>query len=260
MTIVLGLRRLTLLVLVVLATSGHSESFKVPALQGPVTDSADMLSSAMRRKLESYLVDLKGQTGTELVVATVSDLAGLSIEEAAIKITDSWKLGSAEKDNGVLLLIAREERKVRIEVGYGHEGNLPDVIASRIIREVIIPRFKAGQIDRGVNDGVLAITHYVAPEFLVGKSIAPKAPIHARARLNAKYVELGLMLIFFLIIIVPAIFGRGSRRRRGSALTGGLAGYGLGRSWGGGGFGGGSRGGSWGGGGGFGGGGASGGW
>ena len=131
-----------------------AETFTVPALSGPVVDEAGMLSGPVREKLSRFLFRLNDQGGTQLQVVTVPNLGGLSVEEASIKITDQWKLGNAKTDKGVLLLLSKDERRVRIEVGQGYEGELPDVTASRIVREVIIPRFKEGDIDRGVIDGV----------------------------------------------------------------------------------------------------------
>lgn len=214
-----------------------------------------MLSGGTSQKLTQLLQQLHQSGGAQIQVVTVPDLGGISVEEASIKITDQWKLGSAKADNGVLILLSKAERKVRIEVGQGLEGDLPDVIASRIIREVMIPRFQSGSIDRGVIEGVLAVIHYVSPQFLQNQQVPLSSG--ARPMVGGKRLELILFVLFFLFILLPALVGRGRRR---SGLGGALLGYGLGRAMGGrGGFGGG--GGGWrGGGGGFSGGGASGSW
>lgn len=233
--------------------------FQPPRLTGPVVDDGGMLSASAAQKLSSFLRRLRDSGGAQIQVATVENLGGISIEEASIKMTDAWKLGGAKTDNGVLLLLSRDERKVRIEVGQGLEGVIPDIVASRIVREVIIPRFKEGSIDRGVIDGVLAIVHYTNPEFLEGQNAAPAS---RGVRAQKGVLEKWIPILFFLFILLPALFGR---RRRRSGLGGFLLGYGLGGGFGGrGGFGGGfggSSGGGWsGGGGGFSGGGASGSW
>ncbi len=229
--------------------------FKVPALTGPVVDQAGMLAAGTQEKLSRFLVKLHDQGGAQIQVLTVPNLGGLSIEEASIKAVDAWKLGSAKSDNGILLMLSRDERRVRIEVGQGFEGDLPDVTASRIVREVIIPRFKEGDMDRGIVDGVLAIVHYVNPKFLDGENAAGPA-IQGKRGLTLHHL---FLLFFFVFILMPLLFSRSARR---SGLTGALLGYALGGGFsgrGGGGFGGG--GGGWsGGGGGFSGGGASGGW
>jgi len=237
------------------ASLAHAE-FKVPALTGPVVDEGEMLSFEAQDKLEAFLRRLNQSGGAQIQVVTLPDLGGLSVEEASIKIADQWKLGDAKRDNGVILLLSKAERKVRIEVGQGQEGNLPDINASRIIRDVIIPRFKSGDIDRGVIDGVLAIVHYTDPQFLEGQNTVPQTDgVRRKAGPRLDWI---FFLLFFLFIILPAFGGR----RRRSGLGGALLGYGLGRTMGGGrgGFSGSSGGGWGGGGGGFSGGGASGNW
>lgn len=230
-------------------TTSSSPTFMVPALTGPVVDEGGMLSPSARAKLSRFLQELHENAGTQIQVLTVNDLGGLSIEEASIKVTDAWKLGSAKADNGILLMLSRQERRVRIEVGQGYEGDLPDVTASRIIRDVVIPRFKEGDIDRGVIDGVLAIVHYVNPKYLEGHTAAP------RSEKSFPIPFWVIILAVFGFFILPAFlrprFGRRNSWRGWDDWGGG--GFG--------GFGGGSGGGGWsGGGGGFSGGGASGGW
>ncbi len=233
--------------------------FVVPPLSGPVVDQAGMLSPRTRDQMDRFIRSLRESGGSQLQVLTVPELAGLSIEEASIRVTDQWKLGGAKQDDGILLMVAAKERRVRIEVGQGREGVLPDVKASRIIREVIVPRFREGNADSAITAGVFAIVHYTDPEFMERSGQA--APRESRG-VSGKKLELYIWLFFILVFILPSLFfGRGRRRRSG--LWGLPVGYGLGRSshWGGGGGGGFGGGGGWGGGGGgFSGGGASGGW
>lgn len=234
--------------------------FTVPELTGPVVDGAAMLSPATTAKLSSFIRRVHESGGPQLQVATVQDLGGISIEEASIKITDKWKLGGAKADNGVLLLIARNERKIRIEVGQGLEGSLTDAYSSRIIRDIMTPRFRSGDVDGGVVAAVFAIVRYTYPEFLKddrgsGSMPAASSSGGSSGGINGHTLETLLMIFFFTFLILPALFGS-RRRRRGFWLGGG-------GGWGGGGFGGGGfgGGGGWsGGGGGFSGGGASGGW
>jgi uncharacterized protein len=219
-------------------------------------DMADILNSNTEHILESYLRQLHEKGGAQIQVATVPSLEGLAIEEYSIHLTDQWKLGKKKEDRGILLLVAPHERKIRIEVGMGLEGDLPDVVASRIIREVMAPEFTAGNADRAVIDGVRAIAHITDPGL-------EDAPMPKRGRRDNPYrglIELGVILLFLII----ARLGSGGRRGGGWWFGGGGGGFGGwgGGSFGGGGFGGGSSGGGgWsGGGGGFSGGGASGGW
>jgi uncharacterized protein len=216
---------------------------EVPALL-PVVDEAGLLSRQVRTQLTDALIAIKRQTGNEIAVLTVKSLEGESIEGYSIQVTDKWKLGSKEKDNGVLFLISVDDRKMRIEVGQGLEGDLPDARAGQIIR-AIRPYFKRGEYKTGIVLGVSEIAKNIGVE-LKG---APRARNRRSGRGNS-----GLLII--VVLILSFIFrGRG----RGGLVSGLLLGsmMGGGRSSGGG-FS--SGGGGFGGGGGFSGGGSSGSW
>ena len=135
-------------------------AFDFPQLTGPVVDQADILTAASRSDIAAKSTALQEKSGTQLVVATVRSLEGSDIETYANQLFRTWQLGQAQKNNGVLLLVAPAEHKVRIEVGYGLEGTLTDALSSVIISSAIVPRFKAndysGGIDRGV-DGILSV-------------------------------------------------------------------------------------------------------
>ena len=135
-------------------------AFNFPPLTGRVVDQAGIISAQSRNDLEAKLKDLESKSGIQLVVATVKSLEGSDVETYANELFRSWKLGEAKKNNGVLLLVAPTEHKVRIEVGYGLEGTLTDALSSVIISSAIVPRFKAndftGGIERGV-DGILSV-------------------------------------------------------------------------------------------------------
>src|SRR5574337_2182898 len=121
-----------------------------PPLTGRVVDAAKILSPIAKADLEGKLSALEQKSGIQLVVATVPSLGGQEIEPYANGLFRAWKLGEAKKNNGVLLLIAPNEHRVRIEVGYGLEGTLTDAVSSIIIANAIAPRFKAGDFDGGV--------------------------------------------------------------------------------------------------------------
>jgi uncharacterized protein len=125
-----------------------------PPLTGRVVDQANVLSAPEREKLTAKLADLEQKSGIQLVVATVSSLQDQDIEPFANELFRTWKLGEKTKNNGVLLLVAPKERRVRIEVGYGLEGTLTDALSKIIIANAIAPRFKAGDFDGGVAHGV----------------------------------------------------------------------------------------------------------
>jgi uncharacterized protein len=146
--------------LLVCALSASAQAVEFPALSGRVVDQANVIPAANRGALEAKLKDLEDKSGIQLVVATVKSLQGNDVETFANQLFRHWKIGEAKKNNGVLLLVAPSERKVRIEVGYGLEGTLTDALSKVIISSAIVPRFKAndfaGGIERGV-DGIISV-------------------------------------------------------------------------------------------------------
>ncbi len=140
--------------------AGIAAAADVPFLSGRVVDDAEILSAETRRALTDKLKAHEDRTGDQIAVLTVKTLGGENIEEFATRVFESWKLGQKGKDNGVLLIVASGDRRMRIEVGYGLEGRLTDLLAGRIIRNVMAPRFKAGDYNGGVTagvDGILAV-------------------------------------------------------------------------------------------------------
>ncbi len=221
---------------------------QIPKLSSVVHDEAGMIDRPAQKKIEEIALILKQADVAQLAVLTVDSLDGDSIEEASIKVADQWKLGSQEKDHGVLLLVARQERKVRIEVGQGLEGELTDAQSSRIIREQMIPLFKQGSYSDGIYLGVLSIGVQLKPDLFDQETLPPR-----RKKVNLLFPLSLMMLGMFGNFLNRARRARGLRR--GAMMyTGGWPSRGPG------GFGGGGFGGWSGGGGGFSGGGASGGW
>jgi uncharacterized protein len=147
-------QRLTAAVLALLWTVVAAIALTFPALTGRIVDQANVISADTRRILEPKLADLEGKSGIQLVVATVNSLEGQEIEPYANALFREWKLGEKAKNNGVLLLVAPKERRVRIEVGYGLEGTLTDALGKVIITNAITPRFKAGDFSDGISRGV----------------------------------------------------------------------------------------------------------
>jgi uncharacterized protein len=125
-----------------------------PALTGRIVDQANIISADAQRAIEPKLADLETKSGIQLVVATVNSLEGQEIEPYANELFRIWKLGEKAKNNGVLLLVAPKERRVRIEVGYGLEGTLTDALGKVIVSNAITPRFKAGDFSGGISRGV----------------------------------------------------------------------------------------------------------
>ena len=144
--------RLIAVALVFVATLAAALTF--PPLTGRIVDQADIISPAAKAAIEPKLADLEDKSRIQLVVATVNSLEGQEIEPYANELFRTWKLGETTKNNGVLLLVAPNEHRVRIEVGYGLEGTLTDALSKVIITNAVTPRFKAGDFSDGVTRGV----------------------------------------------------------------------------------------------------------
>jgi uncharacterized protein len=230
-------------------------AFVVPARDSWVVDQAGVFSARTRLQLNQELERVQQNGGPQLQVVVLPRLDGEPVESAALKIAEAYRLGQAGRDNGALLLVALEDRELRIEVGQGLEGDIPDAVASRIIRNTIVPEFRAGRFEHGIVLGVTEILQRAGVELS-----AESASSLPRGRPTP--IRLSPALIIFLVILWmlvsrlfrPRLFGWGHRR----------GGFGQwprsGGGWGGGGWGGGGGGWSGGGGGGFSGGGASGRW
>jgi uncharacterized protein len=149
--------RLRVLLALLLLWAVAAVAADVPHLGGRVNDEAQILKPGTRVEIEQMLAAHERATTNQIAVLTVPSLQGESIEQYAVEVFEAWKLGQKGKDNGILLVIAPQERKLRIEVGYGLEGTMPDITAASIIRNVITPKFKQGDFDAGVRDGVRAI-------------------------------------------------------------------------------------------------------
>ncbi len=134
----------------------------IPELTSPVMDTADIMSESRRKELEEYLLQIDQNSTAQIVVYTVPSLGGVPLEEYAIQAARYWQLGESEDNKGVLLLVAYKERKIRIEVGYGAEGDLTDAKCGMIIRNVIAPEFQKGNYSGGIVQGAKAIAGVVA--------------------------------------------------------------------------------------------------
>ncbi len=219
--------------------------FEVPPLTGPVVDQVGLLGRENQLTLQNVIRDLYQTTGAQLQVLIVSSLGDEEIEPVATKVFDVWKIGKEKVDNGVLFLIAPKERKLRIEVGRGFEGVLPDIYAKRIISDIVIPYFKNKEFSKGIEAGVTAISSYIKkepiPEYVLSEN--PK---------ESKRDIIVFFFTFFLILIFSKFGGgRGGRFRRSglgsSGWSGGGGSWGGGGGWsgGGGGSAGGGSSGSW---------------
>lgn len=233
------------LFLLLLFPVGKGFGLDVPELSGHVNDQADLISSGVELKIENYLREFERSDSTQVAVLTIPSLEGEALDEYSLRVAETWALGQKGKDNGVLLLVAKADRKIKIEVGYGLEGNLTDLMAGRIVDNEITPYFRQGNFEGGIIAGINAISSAVRGEYTGdGRTVSPK-------KRRSPWGLLGLLLFLGPSLLRFGALGyRGRGHRRSAMWIGGP--FGGGGGFGGGGFSGG--------GGGFGGGGASGGW
>ncbi|KKM10676.1 hypothetical protein SY88_12530 [Clostridiales bacterium PH28_bin88] len=255
-----GLLRLITLVLVtgVLLAGGPAWSQPVPPKPGTNTyvfDYANLIDPAAREEISGVAAALDRATKAQVVVVTVNGLVGKPIEEYALELFRTWGIGDQEKNNGVLLLVDRERLeagqsgKVRIEVGYGLEGAIPDGKAGRILDQYVLPLWQQGRVSEGIRQGFLALAAEVAREYQVDLSSQDLAPLRTAPQVQDEGIPIGTIILILIILFILFGGGRGSRRRRyfGGPFFGGFGGFGgsgRGGGFGGGGFGGGFGGGS----------------
>jgi len=233
---------------------------KIPATPAnPVVDLAGIIDDAIETKINRYLRELEGKTTAQMAILTVKSLEGQTIEEFSLTVAhDQWKLGQKGKDNGVLLVVALNARKYRIEVGYGLEGVLPDSLVGGIGREYLVPYFKRGDYSTGIYAATLVIANKIASDAGVKISGMPAVqktdPVKKRKGTSNPFGKI-ISLVFFLIMLIlfiknPRSFltllllsSMGGRRGHWGGSGGGFGGGGFGG--GGGGFGGGGASGGW---------------
>lgn len=150
------------LTLVCLLWSGPSAAREIPFLSGRFVDEAGLLDEAGEQALEDRLARLEAETGAQLVVLTIPSLQDEVLEDYSLRVAETWGLGSADRDDGVLFLVAVEDRKMRLEVGYGLEPVLTDALSGRILRNVVRPRFRDGDMAGGIEAGVEAVASVIA--------------------------------------------------------------------------------------------------
>ncbi|TWI57636.1 uncharacterized protein IQ22_00853 [Pseudomonas duriflava] len=251
----MNLRALPLLALLWCCAAVAQQATDFPPLTGRVVDQAGLLDQQTETQLDQMLRAHEESTTEQVVVVTIPSLNGIPIEDYGYQLGRHWGIGQKGKDNGALLIVARDDRKVRIEVGYGLEGTLTDAQSSLIINQAIIPAFRQGNFAQGIVNGTTAMIQVLGGNPLE-RQPSPRDVVSVGHERPMPF--LFVVLFFIVMFLMRGGGGRGGRGGRGSAvLTGAVLGSILGGGRGGGGFGGGGFGG---GGGGFGGGGASGGW
>ena len=245
----------TFLFYALLVTASHAVSPQLP-LQPPhyVVDLADMIADTVEQRLNAHLIELEKKTTAQVVVLTIVSLEGEALEEFSLTLAhDTWKIGQQGKDNGVLIVIALEDKKYRIEVGYGLEGVLPDSLVGSIGRRYLVPYFRKGDYSTGIFAATLAVINRIASHEgvdITGMPILKPRSTYDGRQKGGSFLQkifalaflIGAIILFiknprlFLLLLLASSLGGG--RRAGWSGGGGFGG-------GGGGFGGGGASGGW---------------
>lgn len=238
------------------AAAAESGRADVPAYEGYVNDRAGVMSEPRRAQLEAFLDQFHAKTGAQFAVLTMTTTAPEEPDAFKVRVFEAWGIGAKERDDGLLLLLAMEERRIVFETGYGLEGTLPDGWQARMLRDLAVPRLREGNVEEGVTAAVLAAAQRVATEKGVtlewnGKELRYSG--RRQRQLPSWVVLLTLFLLILLMSTAMQAAGYRGYRRHGRWRGGGFGGGGFGGGWGGGfgggggGFGGGFGGGSFGG-------------
>lgn len=202
---------------VLLFASGslHAELVPIPALQHRITDLTQTLTPEQQSQLEAKLAAFEQQKGSQIAVLIVASTKPEEIEQYSIRVVDAWKLGREKPDDGVLLLVAKDDRKMRIEVGYGLEGAIPDLIAKRIISEIMVPSFRQGDFYGGINNALEQVIKLISGEQL-------PAPAQAKSG-GGKLLDM-LYVVFIGAFVVGGILRAIFGKFVGGVLNGGIIG------------------------------------
>ncbi|MEO8204092.1 MAG: YgcG family protein [Betaproteobacteria bacterium] len=215
----IGVAGLAALVVTLVLLPQAAAQVAIPALSARVTDLTGTLSADQKATLEQRLAAFEARKGSQVAVLMLPTTKPEEIEQFSIRLAEAWKVGRKGTDDGAILVVAKDDRRLRIEVGYGLEGVIPDAAAKRIISDTITPKFKTGDFYGGVSDGVDRIT-----KLIDGEPLPPPAPGAAlsRGRDFGEYLVPALFFIFIAGAALRAILGRFG----GALATGVLAGVG----------------------------------
>jgi uncharacterized protein len=208
------MRARLLAVLLLLVGAAAAAAVPAPALQARVTDLTGTLTPAQRQALETRLADFERQKGSQVAVLMLPTTQPETIEQFAIRVAEQWKLGREKPDDGVLLVVAKDDRALRIEVGYGLEGAIPDAIAKRVIEEVILPRLREGDFHGGLQAGVERILGLIEGESLppppaaaTGDPVGGMAPLLLITLIVGQFLRTLLGPLLAGLLVGGALFG-----------------------------------------------------
>ena len=207
----------TLLLLV-----GIAEARPIPKLAERVTDQAGMLSPAQRFQLDQRLKAYEQQTGHQFALLTIDTLDGDVLEDFSIRVAEAWKLGAEDRDDGLIFIVVKKDRKMRIEVGFGLEGAIPDVIARRILDDYVRPRFRTGRFAEGIFGAFEQLMKAAEGESL-GAAPSPSSPAAQKSR--GSRGGGGLLIVLLGLVALPVLIFLSARRRVPSmSIAGGFLG------------------------------------
>ncbi|MFC0677183.1 TPM domain-containing protein [Lysobacter korlensis] len=192
----------------------------IPRLDSPVVDTTGTLDAQTRARLEAQARALRERKGSQLQVLMVPTTQPEDIAQYAVRAFDQWKLGRGEVDDGVLLVVAKNDRRVRIEVGYGLEGAIPDATAARVIQEYAVPRFRAGDYAGGISDATAVLARIIEGEPLPPPMASHRAPAARAPQGGGSNWLFALFAAFIVAQVARGIFGSAPRSLRGLAGAG----------------------------------------
>jgi len=201
------MRRVVVIVFAAWMAAAGCLALEVPPLKSRVTDLADLFDSSSVAAMERDLEALERETGAQLAVLTIPSLEGEPLEDFSMRVVEAWRLGRADTDNGVLVLIARDDRKIRIEVGYGLEGVLPDVLCGRIIDNAMTPAFRQGDFSGGTRRAVELIGGLVRQDPEASTALERPSPSYPKA---VPALAIGTIFIAVIgVFVISALFSKG---------------------------------------------------
>lgn len=190
----------------------------LPELKSPVTDLTSTLTTAQRVSLDSFLTQYSRLNGSQVAVVILPGTGEETIEQYSIRLAEKWKIGREGTDDGVILVIAKDDRKIRIEVGYGLEGAIPDAYAKRIIETIILPEFRSGDFYHGITAGVNAITSLIN-----GEELPQPVQSAGQEAENIGFIAPLTMILMIVLISVGAALRKKLGRWKASGLIFGIA-------------------------------------
>ncbi len=206
--------QILLLILFIISTAKAQDLIPIPKLTGPVTDLTSTLHSIQKAKIDSFLIDYSTEKGSQIAVLILPTTGEESIEEFGIRLAEKWKIGRADQDDGLILIVAKEDRKIRFEVGYGLEGAIPDAYAKRIIETIILPEFRSGDFYHGISEGLYAAVSLINGEGLPTPSLEASKDFQ-----NFGYIAPLTMIFMILIISVGSAIKKKLGRWKASVVV-----------------------------------------